>query len=188
MIDFNLKYEISHSEIQRDSQLVSTIYCIARAHGLKKKSSNDRYVGIGRFGQIYLGVDLSEGHVAVFGHILAKMRLLYDLSDGNVDLSKVYAQLDDHLEILSEDVSYGAGLFLDNTPIRHLDLGLLTRAFDDTKFELERTTFWAKTGEVVRKPIIDLDHVRVKPEFEDRIKQWNFDYELDPRFLIKESR
>jgi hypothetical protein len=121
-----------------------------------------------------------------FGDIVAKMRLLYELSEGQVDLSKVYAKLENHLGILSEDVSYGTGLFMDNTPNHHLDLDLLKEAFNDADRELQRTTFWAETGENVRKPIIDLDHVILQKKYQDRVDDWAFDYEHDSRFQIKE--
>jgi hypothetical protein len=71
------------------------------------------------------------------------MRLLYELSKGRADLSRVYAKLDDDLAIVSEDVSFGTAYFHDSTPTHHLDLDLLRRAFKSFGEELERTTFWA---------------------------------------------
>ena len=114
------------------------------------------------------------------------MRVLYGLSEGKADLSKVYARLSNRRGIVSEDVSHGAGLFLDRTPAHHLELDLLKRVFDDATSELERTTFWAESGDGVRKPIIDLDHVMVRPEFKDRIDQLARGYEHDSRFIIEE--
>lgn len=114
------------------------------------------------------------------------MWLLYELSCGKVDLSNVYARLESRLGILSENVSQGTGLFTETTPINHLDLELLRRAFDSFDMELERATFWAQTGYAVRKPIMDLDHVSVRPEFFDKVNDWGFDYDDDPRFQIRE--
>ena len=187
MIDFNLKYEKVHSDIQHNSRLVTTIYATARKYGIKGKQSKSKYIHIGKSGQIYLGLDINKDHVNLsFGNILAKMRLLYELSKGHVDLSNVYAKLDNSLGILSEDVSYGAELFADNTPDHQLDLDLLREAFKDIEQDLERTTFWSQIGEDVRKVIIDLDHVIVQPKYCEKIDDWAFDYEHDSRFQIRE--
>jgi len=182
-----MTYAEIHSRIQQDIPLVKNIYDTAREHGFSGYGDRKRYVGVAPFGEINLGIDFYDNHINIsFGDILAKMRLLYDLSDGRCDLSSVYARLDHHLGILSEDVASGCGLFMDNTPRRHLDLGLLREAFCDVESELERTTFWAETGHRLRKPIIDLDHVIVQPTYRNFVEDCAFDYENDSRFHIKE--
>ena len=107
-LDFDSQYLRLHQQIQADRGLVSAIYRIART---SVYSETCRYVHAGMSGEMPIGLDLSEDHVTSFGMTVAKMRLLYELSNGKADLLRVYARLEGKLWIVSEDVFHGAGFF-----------------------------------------------------------------------------
>jgi hypothetical protein len=190
MKTFNNKYAQIHTEIQENSELVSKIYSIVRANVVDDfDKSKRKYVHVGEFKDFQLGLDLAHHHNNhTFGEILAKMRLIYEISNGEVDLSKVYTRLDNNLAILSEDVAHGAELFVDRTPVKYLDLELLEKTFKNPDCELQRSTFRVRNKNKFRYPIIDLDHVSARKKYKYQVDKWAAQYNTDPRFHLKEIK
>ncbi len=191
MIDFDTQYARRHESIQENLDIVRHLFEIATREGLKRISFYRReksYFPCGLHEGIPIGLDLIRDHVKYgFPNILAKMRLLYEISEGDVDISSVYALLQGGLGIVSEDMS-GGGLYRvsDNTPTRFLRMDLFNQIFfGEPKSELRKTTFWIEHGKEVRTPIVDLDHVNVSQSFKDIYIQYVSQYKKDPRFIIR---
>ncbi len=198
--DFDSKYERIHKKLQDNSGLVREIYGLAREEGLKDSKEEQIYFPCGsfEFGEeaTHIGLDLDRSHNDVyFPHILANMRLIYEVSNGKADLSKVYAQLDDEIGVVSEDVSCGGKYKVwDRAFFKELDKSL-SEIFifsEGNEEELEKSTFSVSDnkGNHIRYPIIDLDHLGhfdLKPKWLKRHKEYREQYYSDDRFRIHEK-
>lgn len=204
--DFDSKYARIHAELQENSELVKRIYHIAREKGLKSKGEKN-YFSCGVNNKINIGLDLQNKHNWIyFNEILAKMRLLYEMLEGKVDLSRVYAQLDDKfgrlddkfiasLGIISEDMSCGGKYKIeDSEALDLIQIGLhdlLSKIFIEEEIQpvaIARTTFNVldKNNKSIRRPIVDLDHVDVKPKYKKIFEKYCEQYYSDERFRIHE--
>jgi hypothetical protein len=181
MNDFNAKLASIHREIQQDTGLVRRIYEIAGREGLKSKYDTT-YFPVETFNEIPLGLDLNNRHTKYVFEILAKMRIIYDVSEGNADLLCVYASLDNNIGILSEDADVKS-YFVDSTPLKKLN-PILAEIFVDPPSELEKTTFWVEGKVTLRTPIVDLDHVFVKPGLRQLFNRYTSEYRDNPEFII----
>lgn len=195
--DFDLKYERIHKKLQDNSRLVREIYGLAREEGLKDSKQEQIYFPCGsfEFGKeiMHIGLDLDDFHNhIVFPNILAKMRLIYEVSNGEADLSKVYAQLDNKIGIISEDVSCGGrDRVQGHSYLKEPDKSLLEIfIFKGNEEELARSRFlvYDNKGNKVRYPIIDLDHLRkLKPKWRKKYNEYWKQYRSDNRFRIHEG-
>jgi len=197
--DFDSKYERIHKELQENSKLVKEIYNLAREEGLEDSKEEQRYFPCGsfKFGKetIYIGLDLDwfHNHI-VFPQILANMGLIYEVSNGKADLSRLYAQLDDKIGIVSEDVSCGGrdkvqGHSFLKDPDKYL---LEIFIFKGNEDELARSRFLVRDnkGNKVRYPIIDLDHLRrknLKSKWRKKYDKYRNQYRSDDKFRIHEK-
>ena len=141
---------------------------------------------------IHVGLDLDKYHNEYeFHEILAKMRLIYEASNGKADLLQVYAQLDGKIGIVSEDMSSGGK----NQVWKHNFLGELDESlllvFDEKdEEELCRSTFSVRDKNYnFRYPIVDLNHLHeIRPEWQDKYKAYVKQYKNDERFRIHEIK
>ena len=207
MIPFDEKYGEIHARIQEDRDLVRRIYDLARQMGLRDKNKRvdlgpnivgpqQVYFQIGEAGGIPIGLDMNENHAPIFHQILAKMRLIYDLSEGTADLLSVYAVLDGRAGIVSEDVTCGdSHIIIPFTHISNVNPVIQTIFFDRTlsveDTDLSLSTFKVylenKLRGLIRYPIVDLDHLSyIKPEYVELFGQYTRQYQDDQRFRIRE--
>src|SRR3989344_318316 len=110
---FDDKYAEMHTRIKEDKNLVRRLFEISQTKGLiwpwSKKGIEDSitYFPVGKIGDLYVGIDMNATHnILRFPRILANMRLVYEVSQGEADLSQVYAKLDD----LTTDFRKGCGI------------------------------------------------------------------------------
>ncbi len=202
--DFDSKYERIHKELQENSRLVREIYSLERKKSLGNDETERVYFPCGSFEfekktiHIRLSLDWFHNHI-VFPQILANMRLIYEVSNGKADLSKVYAQLDDKLGIVSEDVSCGGRYPVeDDVFFEELDKSLLEIfIFKGNEKELEESTSLVRDnkGNKIRCPIIDLDDLgssyyfksNIKPKWRKKYYKYRKQYQSDDRFRIHEK-
>lgn len=198
MIPFNDKYAEIHVEIQENADLVRRIYSLAKEKGLirKKDEYHQIYFPCGSIDDLFLGLDVSEIHNYFFSKILAKMRLLYEVSEGTADLPKVYAQLDVGTKglgigIVSEDMSQN-GKFEIVEATKSVD-SCVPEVFSKNEpprldLEIVRTTFQVRPkGQFpIRFPIVDLDHVDVRQKYQELFVKYSEQYKTDERFRIHE--
>ncbi len=197
MQSFDDKYGEIHAQLQQDKPLVKLLFETARSVGLQNPEDKI-YYPVGFFGDIAVGLDLHEYHVGgSFPGILAKMRLLYEISKGQVDLCSIYAILEGKLGIISEDFSQGGIYSIGGAHQNNIESELLEKVFvnDADNFfyafardrPLNRTTFSAPLPDKKHKyPIVDLDHVVAKPELEDLYKEYLRHYAAASDFIIRE--
>ena len=191
MESFDEKYARIHREIQQNKKLVSAAYKLAIKQGWDIKNF---YHPFELLNDVHLGLDLGDYHNQVYFHeILAKMRLIYEVSNGQADLSQVYVQLEDQLGIISEDMSCGkkydvADMGWDEFSDNASRVLIETIFAPDTDHEaFERTMFVVRQGnKIIRTPIVDLDHVEVHQEYRQRYKEYCEQYQKDKRFIISE--
>ncbi len=223
MMPFDEKYSEIHARIQEDRDLVRILFGLAREKGIinpfdgKVKDGNlikpPTYFPCGSIEGICLGLNLNSDHVLLnFPRILANMRLVYEVSEGKADLSKVCALLvsdekESYSEIglVSEDMScdgrYGvtdlAGINYESR-----DLNWLWNIFDEGMDGIYRTCFHvfdpntpvakgigslSELRKPIRTPIVDLDHLsQISPKYLELHKQYCQQYETDTRFRIRE--
>ena len=189
MQDFDSLYAGIHQSLRENVELVRGIYQVARSSQVVDRGLSRRlYFSCGIHGGIHLGVDLSSRHK--FADIIAKMRLLYELTDGGANLLRVYARLDGMKGIVSEDLSCGGKRKLNDRIFGHGKrvLGYLQLVFDgDNREEFSKTTFTVWKGEYEAFYVIaDLDHLFVRPELRELYETYKEQYETDTRFLIPE--
>jgi len=211
--DFDEKYERIHAEIQENSKLVRAIFQSAR-EDLPKKIESYRgrklYFPTGLiYNGIYLGVDFKDIRKSIFPEILARMRLLYEESNGEIDLLNVFALLmpsglevecrGSCLGILSEDLSDNENRCLADTDYNGSHSKLLVKVFGEDDFidkcvfriggliQKGRNPQGILPNEVTRRVAADLDHLfGVSPEYRERFEAYQDQYEHDGRFMIHE--
>ncbi|GEM_PF-6820894 len=189
---FDSKYARIHAEIQENADLVRRIYDTALVEGLKNEQPF--YFPCGRVGDIPIGLDLKFSRSCFcFPEVVAKMRMLYDSSDGELDLSRVYARMADpkgSLEgcgIVSEDMSCGGAFRVwgDSMGGKHWDfLGEFFINDPSDSFPAAAFTVIKEGAGMVRTPVVDLDHLEVKPKHQSIYEKYCGQYETDERFMI----
>jgi len=213
MSNFDERYGRIHVEIQENSELVRAIFESAR-ESLPRKVEDYRgrrlYFPTGLIHNgIYLGVDLKDFRKIIFPEILAIMRLLYEESNGEIDLLNVFALLmpsglevecqDSCLGILSEDLSDNGTRCLNDTDYGGPNTNLLIKVLGQDDF-LDRCVFriggLIKEGnnpqgilpnKITRRVAADLDHLgNVSLEYRERFEAYQAQYEDDERFIIHE--
>ncbi|MBR9699793.1 hypothetical protein GOV09_05025 [Candidatus Woesearchaeota archaeon] len=181
MQEFDQRYFEMHRKIQEDTGIVRVLF-------ERAKNTPERYAPATSMDGIYLGVDTNPHHMPNnnFQDILAKMRLLYEVARGSVDLSRVYLKLHGVQAIVSEDMTANRQLAIrDPASITSLDMGLLEEVFDDSQLQLQRSTFDIVIGDqIVRSPIVDLDHLPVREGLRPRYCQYFAQYSHDQRFVL----
>src|SRR4030067_2577211 len=132
-MSFDNLYAELNRQIQNNTDLVRQLYKVARREGLMRSINRTRYFSMGDYNGIPVGLDLYITHVVRdFPNILAKMRILYEVSGGEADLSRVYARLQNNLGIVSEDMTKGGtATITDITPMRRLNNKLLEEVFPE---------------------------------------------------------
>ena len=200
---FDTRYARIHAEIQQNVGLVKRLYDGAIALGLREKrvkggsGRNKTYFPFETFKNIPLGVDLSIDHVHLeFEHILARMRLIHEESKGTIDLLRVYVILgcEDScgggVAIVSEDVSRGSRYrVLDRTSGLNFEkeksaYKILEKIFEP-RGDIDKAIFGVFNGEkLIRSPVVDLDHLSVKPEYRERHTKYTRQYYSDKRFFL----
>ena len=213
MSDFDEKYGRIHAEIQENSELVRAIFESTR-ESLPRKVEN--YFGRKLYfptglthNGIYLGVDLKDIRKSIFPEILARMRLLYEESNGEIDLLNVFALLmpsglevecqGSCLGILSEDLSDNGNRCLADTDYDGPHSKLLVKVFGEDDFidkcvfrvgsliEKGRNPQGILPDKLTRRVAADLDHLGdVPPEYKERFEAYQAQYEDDERFIIHE--
>ncbi|MBI2106683.1 hypothetical protein HYT57_01750 [Candidatus Woesearchaeota archaeon] len=187
--DFNSKYESRHESLQNNVDLVRRLFEIS-----KKPDWADLYEITGlKHGRIYLGLDLQEGHRFIFSDILAKMRIIHDLTEGKVDLSRVYALLDIDgegrgLAIVSEDMSKNGAYEVEDRAPGAKITKILSEIFRDKhgfEYGIDKMVFRIvnKRGKVIRLPVVDFDHVTERRHY-DLYKKYRKEYDWNPKFRI----
>lgn len=182
MISFDERFAEIHAEIQKDIDLVETLFELEQKNRWEVvESGEDKriYFPIDKVvNNIYLGVDLYKWHTIKFPEIMANMRLIYEASEGNADIPKVYTPLApseeckwyDCIGIVSEDFSKGNQLIVKEecTEFDNPFFDLLTSVFmgcdnDDichSTFTVGKQIKPTSTEiQVLRTPIADLDHI-----------------------------
>ena len=214
--DFDDMYGRIHAEIQENNELVKSLFESARENlpnVVKRLGHSNTYFPTGlTHNGMYLGVDLKDVHKYMLPELLARMRLLYEESNGEIELLNVYALLMPSesetnqkflisgLGILSEDLSdNGARCLNDNDYGGHYSK-LLVKVFGEDEF-LHRCVFrvggLVQKGhnpqgilphEIIRRVVVDLDHLPdVPPEYKERFEAYQEQYEQDKKgFMIQE--
>ena len=217
--DFDDKYGRIHAEIQEKSDLVRAIFKSTRENLPRRVES---YMGIDRrfyfpigltHNRIYLGVDLKNAHKILFPEILSMMRLLYEESNGKIDLLNVFALLvpsgfniesyrfsdDNCLGIVSEDLSDNGTRHIEDTDYDGPYSELLVKVFGQDAY-WERCVFRVGgliqerrnprgilPNKVTRRVAADLDHLaKVSLKYKERFEAYQAQYEKDERFMIHE--
>jgi len=188
---FNSKYESRHERLQGDVNLVRCLF--ERARGFSEWADWYETTGLKCDG-IYLGLDPQEGHTLRFEDILAKMRIIHDLREEKIDLSRIYALLVDEKErrlaIVSEDMSKnGVYSVEDRAPGARITKILSEVFYDANGYEqgIDKMVFRIvnKTGRVIRSPVVDFDHVKVRRQYDfDLYKKYVGEYHATPKFRI----
>lgn len=152
------KYGELHARMQEDVELVRRIYSFA-----------DRLHPLIDYGYHSTGLEFEGTPLGIMvgrydRHIdrrMAFMHLLYDVSEGRIDLSKITVKLDDELGFVTEDMSNNEAYEIESKcPFEELD-PTIVEVFDESRsgrLQLLRTTFLVrKEGEVIRRPVVDLE-------------------------------
>jgi hypothetical protein len=185
MMPFDEKYGEIHRRLITDRETVRKLYATARKK--EPKVTKERiYFPCTEWNGIFLGTDLDRNHSEDFDTLVAKMRIIYEETDGTADSPMVYALLDEERGIVSEDMSQGGEYKVSGGCGDYLPI--LRKIFAGEPWsELARTTFtvfdWVAE---VRTPIVDLDYVRVAEPFRERYERYCRQYETDERFRIHE--
>lgn len=196
MATFEERFEPYHRKLQENIELVRGIFRFAREKGLVSKlySHTGTYYPLDRLetedGEIYLGLDLSDSHaLGTHRTNLAHMRLLHEISGGNVDIPRIYMRLDHMLGIVSEDMTNGM-LYevIGEVPTKDQLEPCVLKLFDgEDETSLVKTTFNVRMGtRSVRRPVVDLDHLDVAPEWHDKYMEYRELYDEHPLFILRE--
>ena len=195
MESFDAIYKKRHNRIRNNQKLVEKLLRKA-----KKTSTADKYLVTGfKVSNMFLGLDLIEKHLWKFSDILAKMRLLYEATEGDVDLLKVYLGIrqpsdSDPLAIITQDVSRKGKykiiddavwpkdaireilfrLFVPDVGFSHITFGI----YDPKK----KLSCWPPTCH--RYCLADLEHVKIKLRYLKKYEKYVKQYENDPNFWI----
>lgn len=206
MKSFDDLYEERHKIIRADSDLVRRLFTFSQSKGIIDHVKgvkdgqivrNQTYFPIGNIADLSIGIDLHRDHNLLYSSlILANMRLVYEVSQGSVDLSRVFLKLND-LDTISGDAS---GIVTEDVTCNGKNKVLsfsynvsddiqevLYRIFDEDYEAIHRAVFPVvdQNNRPVREVVGDLDHLRkVRPKYQDRCKSYIEQYESDSRFMI----
>jgi len=185
MTNFNERFRLVKEKIQKDKNLISKIFSFLEDLSLIPSTSLDGYYFLEVNKPFPLGIDPSRRHISFFEEILSKMRILHEESNGEIDLPKAYFLLESRKGILSEDLTcnYHRAVFSFNF-YSNLN-SVLKKVFQNDPFWLERSTFQIKGKNYERFPVIDLDHLQVKREYQKIFKEYLEYYKKHEDFLIK---
>ena len=199
--DFDERYGRIHAEIQENSDLVKALFESARSNVPKVIDDRVRDISLIYFptglthNGLHLGVDLKRGHRDYFNYTIAKMRLLYEESNGTLDLLRVYALLVPtnaelpygSLGVISEDISQNGNYKVWDWPTRLGKKGgnIFKKVFGHE--EIENVIFGILLPDKSISVFGDLDHLpMVTPEYDERFDAYAEQYEQDERFMIRE--
>lgn len=185
MVPFDDRFHEMHEQIQKNKSLVSRVFALSESFDSLRMDEIKRYYPIETTEPFHLGLDHSGNHCRFYEEILSKMRILYEESDGKIDLPKVYFLLENRRGILSEDLTGNDYYRLTDRTEFNLLNPVLGKVFQSNKLDLEKTTFQIEGWNYLRNPVIDLDHVKVKPEYEKVLNIYTQHYKNKNNFLIK---
>jgi hypothetical protein len=167
MQDFIDKYREIHNKINEDKGLVAKLFETVSANKFHQE-----YLSTGlEINGIPIGLDSNITHVLKYKVILARMRLLYECTDGTADLLKVYALL----QVEKGNKKYDMGIVSEDLTDNEKNTVL---GWSDETAEVVKKLFYSKdheldlgriqfqvfdnsTGKLIREPFVDLDHVEV---------------------------
>jgi len=161
-VPFLEKYGGLHAKIQQDVELVKGIYRFAED---RKDEKGYHPTGL-RFEEIPLGLMVKRYDFS-YTQRFASMHLLYDLTEGKIDLSKLFLFLDNKLGFVSEDMSQNGRLTVEER-CDYANLPEIIRTVYGgnsevgKRGEIERTTFAVRDGrEIVRTPVVDVEQMPI---------------------------
>lgn len=193
---FNSKYESKNERLQGNSDLVRSLFERTRKFSDLARNFSDwadwyEITGL-KFEGIYLGLDPQEGHTMRFSDIVAKMRIIHDLTGGKVDLPRVYTLLEAkrgrELAIVSEDMSKNGFYKVEDRAPKARIAKVLSEAFYDAygyEHGIAKMVFRVtnKNGRTVRSPVVDFDHVEIR-QYHELYEKYRKEYYENPKFRI----